>query len=192
MPKQLPIFPLPAQVMPEGKLPLRIIEPKYIRMVRDCVKEQSSFGIVMAAPDATESYATLLPIGTAAKIIDFDQLEGGILGITALGYQRFRIIEVAQQNDGLRVATVEELPLWPDRPLPSHEQYIAQRLCDIYQQYPDLGDLYHCLKLNNLTWLCQRWLEILPIPVEQKQMLMATTTCERTHQLLTHLLNQAA
>ncbi|CAG9296789.1 LON peptidase substrate-binding domain-containing protein [Celerinatantimonas diazotrophica] len=185
----LPIFPFPAQLMPDGKLALRIFEPRYLRMVKECAQNRSAFGIVMM--DCCEVYSRTMavqPIGTSAKIIDFDQLEHNVLEITVYGGPCFKINEIKVERDGLNIANIEYIPLWPAQALTKREHYIAQQLCTIYEQYPKLGDLYTSRKLNNLTWLCQRWLEILPLRVGQKQELMATDTCERTHQLLTKLL----
>lgn len=185
----LPIFPLPAQLMPDGKLALQIFEPRYLRMVKECAQNRAEFGVVMMdCSDAYTATVTFQPIGTRARIVDFDQLDHNVLEVTVCGGQSFKINGVEIQKDGLNIANVESIPLWPARALPKQEHYIARQLCNIYEQYPKLGELYTNRKLNNLTWLCQRWLEILPLAVQQKQELMATTTCERTHQLLTKLL----
>lgn len=185
----IPIFPLPAQLMPDGKLALRIFEPRYLRMVKECAKNRAAFGIVMmASSDVYATAASIQPIGTSAKIVDFDQLENNVLEITVCGGPCFKIGDIQVQEDGLNVANIDYLKPWPARALAEKERYIARQLCGIYEQYPELGNLYANRKLNNLTWLCQRWLEILPLGVEQKQELMATPTCERTHQLLTKLL----
>ncbi|CAG9001411.1 MAG: hypothetical protein CENE_03431 [Candidatus Celerinatantimonas neptuna] len=186
---QLPLFPLPAQVMPGGKIPLRIIEPRHVTLIRDCILSQNSFGMVMINPDEKLGITQFSPVGTAVKVIDFNPLEYGLLGVTVLGYKRFKINTIKEQTTGLLEATIEFLPTWPVRTLPDHELYIAQRLCDVYSQYPELGELYQERDLQNLTWLCQRWLEILPISIAHKQELMATNSCERTHQLLTQILH---
>ena len=88
--EDLPIFPLRTILFPDSKLPLRIFEPRYIDMVSRCMREDSEFGIILSRestdPKMFETYDT----GTLAKIIDWDQGEDGLLGITTIGTQKFR------------------------------------------------------------------------------------------------------
>ncbi len=43
----LPLFPLDTVLFPGGPLRLRIFEPRYLDMVRRCLREQSAFGVVL-------------------------------------------------------------------------------------------------------------------------------------------------
>lgn len=188
---QIPLFPLPAQIMPGGKIQLRIIEPCHIRMIRDCSLYQGNFGVIMINPGEIQPLNQFSSVGTTVKIVDFDPLEYGLFNVTVFGYRRFQIHQIENQKDGLLNATIELLPSWPERTLPEHESYIAKCLCEVYSQYPELGKLYQERDLSNLTWLCQRWLEILPISMTHKQELTETNSCERTHQLLTQILHSS-
>ena len=91
----LPIFPLRTILFPGSKLPLRIFEPRYIDMVSRCMREDTEFGIILSRestdPKMFETYDT----GTLAKIIDWDQGEDGLLGITTKGTQKFRLLAVS-------------------------------------------------------------------------------------------------
>ncbi len=43
-----PMFPLESALLPGDELPLRIFEPRYSALVRDCLElEQKSFGVVL-------------------------------------------------------------------------------------------------------------------------------------------------
>ncbi len=44
---EFPLFPLNLVLFPEGLLPLRIFEPRYVDMVSTCLKEKKSFGVVL-------------------------------------------------------------------------------------------------------------------------------------------------
>ena len=44
---ELPLFPLNTVLFPGGPLRLRIFEPRYLDMVRRCLKESRTFGVVL-------------------------------------------------------------------------------------------------------------------------------------------------
>ena len=87
-PTEHPVFVLSTVVFPGGALPLRIFEPRYLDMVSYCMREQTPF--VVCTGEAVESggFAAPRSMGTTARIIDFDRLDDGALGITAQGEQR--------------------------------------------------------------------------------------------------------
>ena len=69
--KQLYLFPLSAHVLPGGKLFLRIFEPRYVRMVKDCCQQGSGFGVCMlSGRDNSASSQKILPVGTHVEIVD--------------------------------------------------------------------------------------------------------------------------
>ena len=84
---QLPLFPLSSIVMPDGLMPLRLFERRYIDMVKNCFKTDTGFGVclIKEGNEAGEP-STPYPIGTLATIIDFDQGSDGLLHITCLLY----------------------------------------------------------------------------------------------------------
>ena len=45
--EELALFPLNTVLFPGGPLPLRIFEPRYVDMVRECLREQRGFGVVL-------------------------------------------------------------------------------------------------------------------------------------------------
>ncbi|HAD49198.1 MAG: hypothetical protein CMF12_07925 [Idiomarina sp.] len=171
--EELPLFPLTAHVLPEGRLRLRIFEPRYTRLVKRCMSEQSDFVICMFDPNQskeTENY--ILPFGTAVQIIDFEMLDDGFLGITVEGKDRVHIHDHHVESDGLNLGHVERLPAWPNKALSSDKIVLKERLEEIFQVYPELANLYQDERFDELSWLCQRWLEILPLDVHAKQQLI--------------------
>ena len=42
---EIPLFPLPMVLFPGGKLPLQIFEPRYLDMVKNCMREEIGFEI---------------------------------------------------------------------------------------------------------------------------------------------------
>lgn len=107
---ELPIFPLKNVVLFPGMvLPLHIFEPRYREMINRCIDEQIPFGVVLIK-EGNEVGETATPhmVGTAAKIIRVERLPDGQMNITALGTERFEIVELHHQRSYL-TATVRIL-----------------------------------------------------------------------------------
>jgi Lon protease-like protein len=112
---ELPLFPLPAQLMPYGKVPLQIFEQRYLGLVKDCLKSDSAFGVVWIRRGAeVAQHGTAAPAlgnyGTTARIVDWDQLPNGLLGVTVQGGQRFDLDSTEVRPNGLVVGQVELRP----------------------------------------------------------------------------------
>jgi hypothetical protein len=89
--------------------------------------------------------------------------DDGVLTIIVSGMKRFKIHEVRTEFDNLRIATVEWVPNWEFVELDSKHQFMADKLQEIYRQFPEVGDLYQQRFLDDLSWVAQRWLELIPI-----------------------------
>lgn len=165
----LPLFPLRTVLFPEGPLPLRVFEPRYLDMVSRCMREQSAFGVLLLrAGSEVGAVAQTATLGTMARIIDWYQGSDGILGITAVGTERFELLEVEQQADGLYQGRVVPVPAEPVLALPERYQPMVELLEAILD---DLGKLYDAVprRFDDATWVGCRFAEILPMPLEQKQ-----------------------
>ncbi len=108
---ELPLFPLSAVLLPYGRVPLKIFEPRYLDLVRDCLKSSSPFGVVWIRRGAEivqrgRAAPELGDYGTCARIVDWDQLPNGLLGITIAGGERFELFETQTRGNGLIVAQI--------------------------------------------------------------------------------------
>ena len=81
------LFPLNIVLFPDGPLPLRIFETRYVDMVRRCMRESSSFGVVLIREGGEVGPAETFDVGTIAGIVDFHQLADGLLGLSCVGRQ---------------------------------------------------------------------------------------------------------
>lgn len=164
----LPLFPLHTVLFPGGPLALRIFEPRYLDMVRRCFREQGEFGVVLIIEGAEAGVAdTVASIGTTARLVDFDPLPDGLLGITCVGGRRFRLHSRGQQDDGLNVGEVELLAEDAVCPLPLELAHLADLLRDVL---PRLGSAYGHVDADyeNAGWVANRWAEVLPLEAEEK------------------------
>jgi Lon protease-like protein len=168
----LPLFPLHTVLFPGGPLALRIFEPRYLDMLRRCMKEQSSFGVVTIFEGAEAgAVARLATLGTCARIVDFDPLPDGLLGITCIGLGRVRILRRWQQADGLHLAEVQSLPSAAACELPADLAHLADLLREVL---PRLGTGYAYVDAHfeDAGWVADRWAEILPLQPQDKLALL--------------------
>ena len=164
----LALFPLNMVLFPAGPLPLRIFETRYVDMVRRCMREACGFGVVLIRTGAEVGPAETFDVGTVAMITDFDQLPDGLLGLTCVGRQRFRILARSVQADGLNVGEIEWLAPEPVIPVPERHAPLADLLGQVL---PQLGEVYTDIdmRLNDAAWVGHRLAEILPLPLPDKQ-----------------------
>lgn len=187
----LPIFPLTSQVLPEGRMKLRIFEPRYIRLVKDTLQNDATFVIAMFDNDsAVPECAPIRTYGTSVKIIDFEPLADGLLGITVEGQRRVRINNHWLESDNLRMGNVENLPAWPPAELPNTCQSLKDKLQEAFETYPELSELLPQLSYERLDWLCSRWLEILPLDTDTKQRLIKEESCLKVQEYLLNLIGK--
>ncbi|MGL5177614.1 MAG: LON peptidase substrate-binding domain-containing protein, partial [Aeromonas veronii] len=165
----LALFPLPSHILPGGKLPLRLFEPRHLQMLKESFINDQGFGIVMEESTTSGQSGRILPVGTRVKVTDFYTLNDGLLGVTVLGLERFCIHEMETDEMGLRRAKVEMLPNWPSTHSDFNDKLLVNRLREVFEQYPELDELYPDKRFEDAAWLCQRWLEILPMPIYEKQ-----------------------
>lgn len=165
----VPLFPLNAVLFPGGPLPLRIFEPRYLDMISRCMKHDAPFGVLLIREGREVGPATTHTVGTLATVTDWYQGSDGLLGITAIGTERFSLVDAEREHDGLNVGNVELLPPPPSLVLP--DDYLA--LPPILESVMnDLGRLYEDLdrRFDDAVWVAHRFVEILPIGLEQKQL----------------------
>lgn len=107
----MPLFPLGTVLFPGGSLPLRIFEARYLDMISNCLKSGEAFGVNLIRSGAeVGAPADCRPVGTLARIDDWQSLPGGLLGITVSGGERYRVVETSVQPDNLLLGEVEWLP----------------------------------------------------------------------------------
>ena len=167
----IPLFPLQTVLFPDGPLPLRVFEPRYLDMVSACMKDSTPFGVVLVAPTNDSQPATLSAVGTLATIVDWYQGTDGLLGITARGSERFRSLDIEQQADGLNFGTVEVLPQEPETRLPEEYASMAVLLRAVIE---DLGRLYETIEkhYDDASWVGFRFAEVLPLNLQEKQIFL--------------------
>lgn len=192
--EEIPLFPLGTVLFQGGVLPLQIFEPRYLDMVSRCMRENAPFGVVLIRSGSDtwqpgRSGPDLFQIGTLARIIDFNQLGNGRLGITARGERKFRIREVSEQSDHLLIGRVSYLPEEPV--LGVGEEH--RDLVDLLEQlltHPSVQALNLDIDLEDARSVGWRLSELLPIEAEIKQSLLQLQLPRERLSELTRLVNK--
>lgn len=98
------LFPLDALLLPEATLPLQIFEPRYLMMVSRCMREDDGFVVLLGEPERGQTV-----VGCWGRIIDFGQLDNGLLGITIAGRTRVRVSQLDKDATGLWWGSLQPL-----------------------------------------------------------------------------------
>ena len=188
MPMKVPLFPLRTVLYPGGPLPLRIFEPRYLDMVSACLKTDCPFGVLLIREGSETGLATTYDVGTLARISDWYQGSDGLLGVTAIGEERFRLLHAELRDDGLNVGEIEKLPEQEGKTLPEEFKPLAHILEGVLD---DLGRLYESLerRYDDAAWVGYRFAEILPISAEDKQACLETDDPLRRLRIVRKVIN---
>lgn len=103
--REIPLFPLSGVLVPFGQIPLQIFEQRYLDLVRTCMKSDSGFGVIWIRQGSdvvgtSNAHLDLGEWGTYARIVDWDQLPNGLLGITIEGQETFSLSETRIATSG--------------------------------------------------------------------------------------------
>jgi Lon protease-like protein len=183
---EIPLFPLRTVLFPDGFLPLRIFEQRYLDMVKDCARHASGFGVCLIREGGEAgSPVKTTEIGTHARIVDWYTLEDGLLGVSSVGTFRFVIDSTWRQDDGLLRAQVRILPEPPSCPLPEAYALLAEVLGRFMEkvghQYPSWSE--DCL--DDAAWVGYRLAELLPLAgIEKQHLLELSDPIERLQSLV--------
>ncbi|MEX2647865.1 MAG: LON peptidase substrate-binding domain-containing protein [Alphaproteobacteria bacterium] len=111
LPSSLPIFPLPGVLLlPRGRLPLNIFEPRYLAMTEDALKADRLIGMIQPedpeaslAPNPGRPQPAVYRVGCAGRMTEFRETDDERYLITLTGVGRFRIAaELALDARGYR------------------------------------------------------------------------------------------
>ncbi|HEY6772936.1 MAG TPA: LON peptidase substrate-binding domain-containing protein [Oxalicibacterium sp.] len=192
IPTWLPLFPLHAVLFPDGILPLKVFETRYIDMVRDCMRREIPFGAVLIR-SGKEVGAAAEPedVGCLAHITEWDAEQLGLLMLRTQGGQRFRIIETRVHKDQHLEARIELIaPDAASTVTQKHEACAATLgliIADLRngkrakmdeetmdeETEEDFDDPFPpILRLDDAGWVANRWSEVLPIPLKARQKLL--------------------
>ena len=97
LPATVPVFPLlEALLLPGGRMPLNIFEPRYLQLVDDAMRGDRIIGMVQPALDGSKRHddePELCEVGCMGRIISLSETGDGRYLISLQGICRFRILQ---------------------------------------------------------------------------------------------------
>lgn len=169
---EIPLFLLNVVLHSGGRMELRVFEPRYMDMIKECLRTNTPFGVCLiaqgsevAAPESDAAEPHL--VGTLATIADWDMPQLGILNIVTHGGERFRILDHRTMPDGLVRATVELLPDPPVKPIPGDYARLVPMLRALLDALEDSPPQPY--RFYDAAWVADRWAELLPLPMDRRQ-----------------------
>jgi hypothetical protein len=129
LPGEFPVFPLTgALLLPRGRLPLNIFEPRYLAMVEDSLAPPRMFGMIQPDPHAPEGDAGpgLYRIGCLGRLSSFSETDDGRFLITLTGLTRFNIVAEIAMGRGYRRVRGDFSPYLTDLDLTPQSMGVAR------------------------------------------------------------------
>ncbi|WP_284944271.1 LON peptidase substrate-binding domain-containing protein [Acidisoma cladoniae] len=114
---RIPIFPLGgAMLLPYGRMPLNVFEPRYLALIDAALANGRMFGMIQ--PDIlkpeVENGPSLFGIGCLGRITSFTETDDGRIIISVLGVIRFAVTEELETRQGYRQVMADFSPYAQD------------------------------------------------------------------------------
>lgn len=182
----LPLFPLHTVLLPGAALGLRVFEPRYLDLVRECGRSGDGFGVclILAGAEAGAA-ATTAAFGTEARIEDFGAGDDGLLTLRVRGGRRFRVGRTRVRDNGLVIAHIDWCEPDPDDELRPEHAVLALLLRGILEQVGGEHAAASAVHFDDAAWIGWRLSEVLPLTDAQRQGLLQEND---PHARLDHLL----
>jgi Lon protease-like protein len=188
---EIPLFPLSAVLLPYGRMPLQIFEQRYLDLVKSSMRNEEPFGIVRILR-GVEVGSTAVPrlasIGALARIVDWDQLDNGLLGITVEGGQRFTPVNSWRENNGLVRAEVELYPM--PMPVAMIDSWEPMRtVLEGLEAHPHVQRIGLPVNMDDAWQVAYSLIQLLPLEESLKLDLLSLSCIEELMRELDVLLN---
>lgn len=178
MTEVIPLFPLKTMLFPGGEIALQLFEPRYLDMVKRCMRDDSGFGVVGISSGSevidSDGAMQLLDVGTYARIVDWDALENGRLGITARGDNKFRVLAIDVQPDQLVVAEVKFFAAEQPQTIPDDYQHLVEIFNELIR-HPSVAQLQSGIDATDAVQIGNVLAQLLPVSMSAKYELLRCT-----------------
>jgi Lon protease-like protein len=195
-PSVIPVFPLPgALLLPRGRLPLNIFEPRYLVMVDDAMKsEHRLIGMVQPQGDTdTRGDKPLFSVGCAGRITTLSETDDGRYLIGLSGVSRFRVVQEVEGFAPYRQAQVSWDDFILDIKTPKHDDENFNRdsflaLVERYFQAKSLDTDWDAFGKASEETIVNALCMICPFTEQEKQALLEAEDLTARRDTLTTLL----
>mgnify|MGYP001611112181 FL=1 len=190
----IPLFPLSSVLLPYGQMPLQIFEQRYLDLVKDCMRSDTGFGVVWIRRGAEiaqrgNAQPDLGDYGTYARIIDWDQLSNGLLGITIRGGEIFELDETHRADSGLVMGNVRMQAALEPAPMLANWQSLADVLRSL-ETHPHVQRMNLGVDYDNAWQVAFTLVQLLPLDEALKYELLGSENLDALIRELDIILNQ--
>jgi Lon protease-like protein len=191
---EIPLFPLSGVLLPGGRVPLQIFEQRYLDLVRSSMRSNTGFGVVWIRSGSEvagkgSARADLGDYGTYARIVDWDQLPNGLLGITIVGDDTFDLLNTHTLASGLVMGEVEMRS--PGTPEPLAEEWRPMEdVLRSLETHPHVQRMGLNVDYSNAWEVGYTLIQLLPLDESLKYELLGAGSLQDMMQELDILLNQ--
>lgn len=169
----LPLFPLHRVLLPGAGAAVRVFEPRYLDMVRECGRQGRGFGVCLILDgEETGQPATPAAYGTEAVIEDFGSTPEGLLTLKVRGKRRFHVQRTRIRDSGLIIADVQWLAPDPDDELRPEHGLLSTVLQKVIEHVGGEHLGASAAQFDEAAWIGWRLLELLPLEEGQRQALL--------------------
>ncbi|HSC23934.1 MAG TPA: LON peptidase substrate-binding domain-containing protein [Casimicrobiaceae bacterium] len=174
--ESLPLFPLHTVLFPEGLLPLKVFEQRYVEMTKACLRDERPFGVclIVEGDEVARGYGSvpeIARVGTLARINDVDMPQMGILHVATQGGGRFEVRSRRVDGHGLLVADVSMIDDEPSHALAEAYAPLG-RLLELIATRLGPGNFPSVTRYDDASWVGHRLAELLPLPLSIKQRML--------------------
>ena len=143
LPQIIPVFPLSgALLLPRGRMPLNVFEPRYLAMVDTALAGDRIIGIIQPNGDASDSLVPpLRSVGCAGRVSSFSETEDGRYIITLIGICRFSVLEEIETPTSFRLCKVTAEPFSGDFFVSGENDVDREGLLEAFHAYLEASDL---------------------------------------------------
>jgi len=179
------LFPLNTVLFPGCRLPLQIFEQRYLRLIKECLRDDNGFVVVLIAEGNEVGGAPeIFSVGTYVEITDWKSLDNGLLGVTITAGDKVHVDHPSAQHDGLLTAAVHPLAqMQHDKQLLDEYQDLADTLKQL-ENHPFASQFDIDVDYEDSRDVCHKLAYLLPISGHDKQTLLEITD---TRQLCSQL-----
>jgi len=197
LPTTIPVFPLTGVLLlPRGRLPLNIFEPRYLAMTEDALAQRHRLiGMIQPVePEQDGKPPQLFPSGCAGRITSFSETEDGRFLITLAGLCRFTIVEEVETMRGYR-RVVADFARWQrDLQAESMAGIDRKHLLDLLKAYFAASSIsadWEAIGATPDDRLITMLAMICPFEPQEKQALLEAPTLAERCKLMSGLMEMA-
>ena len=187
----LPIFPLGIVALPGTIQNLQIFEPRYTRMIKECMKNNHGFVITFQRKLSGKDDYEISERGTYVEIIDFNNLPNNLLGITVKSLNKVSIKHIVKLEDGLNMARTHPIvdPEVDDQALLAQFPEISNILSQLVK-HPRVSNIPIDIDFNSADSIAYNLAGLIPIPWAQKQRLLEAFDASQRFSILSKYIEE--